>query len=58
MTDWLSNWTDAFKKYVPTNVWQNERFSWSKKTSKKESPQQLQTYNMPTDDVANTNGTN
>ena len=29
-----------------------------KKNPKRNRPQQLQTYNVPTDDVENTNGTN
>ena len=35
MTDWLSKWTDAYKKWIYPNGWPKERPPWSKKSSKK-----------------------
>ena len=57
-TDWLSKWIDAYKKQTKSNEWQKKRPPWSRKAPKKESPQQLQTHNVFTYNVENTNGTN
>ena len=48
-------WTDTSKKHMYQNGWPKERPHWSKKTPVKEPPKQLQTYNVPTFDVENTN---
>ena len=53
MKDWLSKWIHAYKKQIYSNGWQKERPPGSKKT-----PQQLQTHNVPIDDVEITAGTN
>ena len=58
MTDWLSKWTDAYKKQTYSKGWQKERPLWSIKTSKRNHPQQLQTHNVPTIDVEYSNCTN
>ena len=58
MTDWLSKWTDASKKQIYPIGWQKERPPDPKWPPKRNHPQQLQTYNVPIDDVENTIDTN
>ena len=58
MTEWLLKWIDACKKQTYPDVWQKERPLCLKKTLKRNSSQQLQTHNLPTNDVENANATN
>ena len=58
MTDWLPKWTDAYKKQTPSIDDQRKNHPDSKRTPKRNHPQQLQTHNVPINDVENTNGTN
>ena len=50
MTNKPTKWNDANKKHTYLNGWPKERPQWSKNT-----PKQLQTNNVPTHDVENTN---
>ena len=55
---WLGNNNDNNNNPTYPNGWPKKRPPWSKKTPKKEPPlQQLQTHNLPTDDIKNTIGT-
>ena len=45
------------RAHVPKGMTKG-RIHWSKRTQAKERPQQLQTYDLPTDDVENINSTN
>ena len=57
ITDLHSKWTDAYKKDEYPNYQRKDHID-PKRPPQRNRPKQQQTYNVPTNDVVNTKGTN